>query len=562
VRVLPAHKAWFIGLTVAACTLGGPYVLPAGAVADPASVAGREELAPLRGSHEPEVIAGRYIVVLNAPASGEGNPVLEAAVDRAEDAGADVTRQYGDAVNGYAATMTDAELAVTRHDPAVAFIEADRRISIAGTRVAQSWGQDRIDARSGLDGRISTAGDGTGVTVYVIDTGVRATHQAFGGRVSSGYTAIADGRGTDDCNGHGTHVAGTIGSSSYGVAPAVAIVAVRVLGCDGSGTSSGVIAGIDWVSAHHGPAAVANLSLGGSAFTALDTAVAASIASGVTYAVAAGNDNEDACDYSPGRLAQAITVAASTSADTAASFSNHGSCVDLYAPGQAITSTVHTSNSAIATYSGTSMASPHVAGAAALFLQGNPGAAPAEVTAAITSGATTGAVSGVPGNTTANLLHVGPPASAPTPAPSPPPAPAPSPTPSPSPSPSPTPSPSPSPTPTPTPITSPTPTTPPAVPVCGTARIRGTLSGRHPIAADTPYTAGPGTHHGCLSGPPKADFDLYLVRWTGKRWVRVAGGYSAGSQESVSYSGKAGRYQWRVVRVRGAGKFALKITTP
>ncbi len=575
-RDLQASKALLIGLTVAVCSLG-PSVLPAAAVSEPVIVAGSLGLAPVRGASEPEVIADRYIVVLKAPASGAGNAGLDAAVDRAQDAGAEVTRQYGAAVNGYAATMNDAELALAQRDPAVAFIEADRRISIEGTRTAQSWGQDRIDARAGLDGEISTVGDGTGVTVYVIDTGVRSTHRDFGGRVSSGYTAISDGRGTDDCNGHGTHVAGTIGSSTYGVAPAVAMVAVRVLGCDGSGTSSGVIAGVDWVSAQHGTAAVANLSLGGSAFTALDTAVAASIASGVTYAVAAGNDNADACGFSPGRLPQAITVAASTSTDAAASFSNHGSCVDLYAPGQQITSTVHTSDSAIATYSGTSMASPHVAGAAALVLQGNPSATPAQVAAALTADVTTGVVRGVPSNTIDTLLHVrsaalAAPPTSPTPSASPTTSPSPSPTTSPSTSPttapstspttSPTTSPSTSPTTSPSASPTPTPSTSPAIPGCRTVRIRGTLSDRSPVAADRSYTARRGTHRGCLSGPAKADFDLYLVRWSGKRWVRVAGGYTLGSSESVSYTGTAGRYQWRVAHVRGAGKFALRVTAP
>ena len=229
---------------------------------------------------------------------------------------------------------------------------------------------------------------GQGVHAYIIDTGIRATHQEFGGRVTNGADFIGDGNGTNDCNGHGTHVAGTTGGTTYGVAKSVTIHAVRVLGCTGSGSTSGVIAGVDWVTANHASPAVANMSLGGGASTALDNAVTSSVNSGVSYAVAAGNSNANACNSSPARAAAAITVGATTSSDARSSFSNFGTCLDIFAPGSSITSAWSTSNTATNTISGTSMASPHVAGAIALYLQTNPGASGAAVTSALVNNST------------------------------------------------------------------------------------------------------------------------------------------------------------------------------
>jgi len=229
------------------------------------------------------------------------------------------------------------------------------------------------------------------VTVYVIDSGVRATHVEFAGRVAPGYTAINDGNGTSDCNGHGTHVAGTVAGTTYGAAKAVTVVPVRVLDCTGSGTMSGVIAGVDWVTSQHtaGAPAVANMSLGGGANSSLDTAMRNSITDGVTYTVAAGNENVDACTSSPARVAEALTIAASTSTDARASYSNWGSCIDLFAPGSSISSAYHSTDTATATMSGTSMAAPHAAGIAALYLSGSPSASPGTVSTAIINGATT-----------------------------------------------------------------------------------------------------------------------------------------------------------------------------
>jgi subtilisin family serine protease len=236
------------------------------------------------------------------------------------------------------------------------------------------------------------------VNAYVIDTGIRFDHSEFGGRAISGFDAV-DGGSADDCNGHGTHVSGTIGGATYGVAKSVTLVGVRVLDCSGSGTTAGVIAGIDWVTGDHaaGAPAVANMSLGGGASTALDTAVRNSIADGVSYAVAAGNGNQggraqDACKYSPARVPEAMTVGATDKTDTKTSWSNYGNCVDWFAPGLSITSAWYTSNTATNTISGTSMATPHTAGVAALYLQGSPGASPATVRTALYDNTTKGVV--------------------------------------------------------------------------------------------------------------------------------------------------------------------------
>ena len=245
---------------------------------------------------------------------------------------------------------------------------------------------------------------GSGVNAYIIDTGIRRTHAQFGGRAFVGFDAINDGQNTNDCNGHGTHVAGTVGGSTFGVAKSVRLFAVRVLSCSGSGSNSGVIAGVNWVTGNRITPAVANMSLGGGASTALDNAVRNSIAAGVTYAIAAGNANQNASNSSPARVTEAITVGASTSSDARSSFSNFGSVVDIFAPGSAILSAWRTSDTATASLSGTSMAAPHVAGVAARFLQSNPGASPATVRNELVAQATTALLSGIPSGTSNRLL--------------------------------------------------------------------------------------------------------------------------------------------------------------
>jgi aqualysin 1 len=353
-------------------------------------------------------VPNQYIVVLDQDATGAAGDV--AASERQTTAvlqpfARSATHVYGHAINGFSAQLTEEEALQLSEDPRVLFVEEDSVMEAIATQTGPPWGLDRIDERTlPLSGSYTYTTTGTGVNVYVIDTGIRRTHTQFGGRAVVGFDAINDGRNTSDCHGHGTHVAGTVGGSTYGVAKGVRLVAVRVLGCNGSGTTSGVIAGVDWVTRNRLTPAVANMSLGGGASTALDTAVRNSIAAGVTYAIAAGNANANASGQSPARVNEAITVGATTQSDARSSFSNFGSVVDIFAPGSSILSSWYTSNSATATLSGTSMASPHVAGVAARYLASTPGATPAQVRNEIVNNATTNRLSGVPGGTANRLL--------------------------------------------------------------------------------------------------------------------------------------------------------------
>jgi subtilisin family serine protease len=329
-----------------------------------------------------------YIVVLKA-----GGVAPAAAAKEARKDGASVKHVYKYTIKGYAAKLSDAEVEALRADPSVKYVVRDgivhtmKRPPRGGTPYSfPSWGIDRIDQRDLplSSSYTTTASKGAGVTAYVVDTGIRISHQVFGGRASYGWDFVDNDATASDCNGHGTHVAGTIGGATYGVARQVHLVAVRVLNCGGSGTWSGVIAGIDWAAGDHGTGpAVMNLSLGGGANTAVDDAIQRAVADGITVAVAAGNENTNACNSSPARAPNALTVGATTKTDARASYSNIGTCLDLFAPGSEITSAWSTGDSATNTISGTSMASPHVAGVAALYLEDHPGASPEAVRTAL-----------------------------------------------------------------------------------------------------------------------------------------------------------------------------------
>jgi aqualysin 1 len=485
----------------------------------PTSTAPGPDIAPVLGRGAADAIVNRYIVVFEKGASARD---VTAVTRTARTVKGTIHRSYGTALRGFAATLSPAAVTKLSHDPRVAFIEADRTISLDATQSPATWGLDRIDQRNlPLNNSYTYNATGSGVRAYIIDTGIRFSHNEFGSRAVSGFDAI-DGGSADDCNGHGTHVAGTVGGSTYGVAKSVTLVGVRVLNCAGSGTNSQVIAGIDWVTADHDPGerAVANMSLGGGASTALDNAVRNSIADGVTYALAAGNESTNACTRSPARVAEGITVGATGNNDARASFSNFGTCLDLFAPGVSITSAWYTSNTATNTISGTSMATPHVAGVAALYLQGTAGT-PQQVRDAIVNSATTGVVgnpgSGSPNRMLYSLLGGGGP---------------------------------------------PPPPPPPAS--CDVETYTGSLSGTgdadvHPNG--TYFQSGAGTHYGCLTGTG-TDFDLALYRWNGFSWSRVAVSQGSSSTESITYAGTAGYYYWRMYSYLGSGSYTFKMKRP
>ena len=341
-------------------------------------------------------IAGQYIVVLKGALPHKPTKASEKEA-RAEDAkvafsvNAKPLFEYDADVKGFAADLTNAQLRELRHSPEVKYVEQDERVKETGTQTNAPWDLDRIDQSFlPLDLTYHYSSEGAGVTAYVIDTGIQTDNVDFGARASFAYNSVD--KQDSDCNGHGTHVAGTVGGTKYGVAKLAKLVGVKVLNCGGSGTNAGVVAGMNWVTEHHvADKSVANMSLGGGGSPAMDAAVKGMVESGVLVIAAAGNNNADACNFSPARVPSAFTVAASDSQDKKAAFSNHGSCVDAYAPGVAIPSDWIGSRTAVKTISGTSMAAPVVAGIAVLYLAGHV-STPASTSTWIINHATTGVI--------------------------------------------------------------------------------------------------------------------------------------------------------------------------
>ncbi|KFZ77632.1 serine protease [Amycolatopsis sp. MJM2582] len=391
------------GVTAAVATFG-------------AGAANADQQGEIRGAGAANAVGGSYIVVLKPTAVGQGvaaaSEITANVAAKAQGLtgqyGTTLSRTFGSALNGFSIKADEAAAKRLAADPQVAYVVQNKTFKISETQDnPPSWGLDRVDqADLPLDNKYTYPVKADNVTAYVIDTGVRGSHKDFGDRATGGKDFVDNDDTPNDEHGHGTHVAGTIGGTDHGLAKGVKIVGVRVLDANGSGTTEGVVAGVDWVAANAKGPSVANMSLGGGADDALDAAVKGAIDKGVTFALAAGNESSDAGTTSPARVKEAITVAASDKTDKQASFSNYGSVVDLYAPGVDITSTWGTGDDATNTISGTSMAAPHVAGAAALYLSAHPDATPAQVAEGLVAAAADGKISNPTGGTANKLLQV------------------------------------------------------------------------------------------------------------------------------------------------------------
>lgn len=468
------------------------------------------------GTDNPGAIAGEYVVVFanqaqSAAANRQSSQAMVATY------GGRLEHTYGSVIDGFAAKMTEAQALRMAADPAVQRVEQAYEVGIVGEQVSPgSWGLDRLDQQAlPLNQRYRYPDNaGQGVHVYVMDTGVNLGHTEFTGRTSTGYDFVDKDTNPTDCNGHGSHVAGTAAGTSYGVAKKATVHAVRVLNCAGSGSNADILAGVDWIKTNAIKPAVVNYSIGCSSRctdTTMDNAVRSLVTSGVMWVQAGGNGNDDTCYYSPQRVSEALTVGNSTSSDAKASSSAWGSCQDLFAPGTSITSAWYTSSTATQTISGTSMASPHVAGAVALYLGANPGATSSQVHSAIVGNSVSDRISGVPSGTPNRLLNTefllgG--------------------------------------------------TTPPGSQCAGMRSVQtGSLSSGQSQTLPYVYDSTAGTIQVCLDGPTGTDFDVYLERWNGSTWSTVAQGITSSSDESFSYSNSAGYYRLVVESYSGSGAY-------
>lgn len=488
-------------------------------------------------------IPDQYIVLLNMPLAsglfGLNSVENVAHFVLGTIGGGELGFVYKHAVTGFSVRLPAALVPVLEKLPIVKHVEPDQYMSIGATQVSPVWGLDRIDQTNLPLNQSFIYADsaGQGSHVYIIDTGIRASHSEVVTRVGTGRNFAAnsssflfggstDPNNTNDCNGHGTHVAGTAVGTQYGVAKKATVYPIRVLGCNGSGANSGVIAGVDWVAANHKKPAVANMSLGGASSTALDTAVNNAIAAGVTFVAAAGNDNANACNGSPNRVLNALTVASSDIQDRRSSFSNHGSCVDLFAPGTGILSASHNSDTATATLSGTSMAAPHVAGAAALYLSGQPSATPAQVAQAILVSTSNNVISNVNGspNKLLNTSQLGGTVSIPTP---------------------------------PEPEPEPTPDQPPCTGCTSyTINLSAGQSGYAPSTAGFSFSGG--QLEGFLRLPSGLSAELYLERQQrflfSSSWTAVVSNTGSAAEKNLSANVSSGTYRWRVRAISGQGQ--------
>ena len=480
-------------------------------------------------------VADHYIVVMNDDVAefGDDSGVGNAVSELARTYGGHVEKTYSSALKGYSAVMTEADAVKLSEDPRVKFVEEDGVVESQTTQTDATWGIARIDQReyvSVLDTNYNYDASGRGVSVYVLDTRVLTTHPDFEGRAVDAYDYFNDSTPVSNCSAHGTHVAGTIASRTYGVAKNATIYSVAVLPCSGLGTSSSVIAGLNWVSSHATRPAVVNMSLASGVSSAIEGAVQNLINSGITNVSAAGNYNADACNYSPGRMADVINVGATNNGDLRDTNSDFGRCVDIFAPGVGILSTWNTASQYSGTLSGTSTAAPHVAGAAAIYLEANPTASPQQVASYLTGQATSGILSNI-GTGSPNLLLYSyvPTGGTPTP----------------------TPTPSPTPTPTPT-------------PGCGGIDYAGYLTsgGTAYQSSVNGFSGRAGTYSGNLAVPTGSNFTLYLEKKGNKRWTSVAMSSASGSLQNLTYNGSRGTYRWRVAAASGEGAYDLCSVTP